>query len=193
MTSSKGLTPKQERFCEEYIRDLNSSAAYRRAGYNARGNAAEAAASRLLSDVKVAAVIATAMKARSKRTQVTADRVLKELARVAFLDIGNAFTSEGGLKPINEMDEDTRRAVAGIEVNELRGENGDVIGTLKKIKIADKLRALELLGRHLGLFDDRLKLSSDVENPLSVLIRQVQGTTFKPVAKSVPNNDTLAA
>ena len=78
------LTPKQQRFVEEYLVDLNASAAYQRAGYTARGNAAEADASRLLRNAKVAAAIAAAKAQRSKRTELTADWVVDRLRTEAL-------------------------------------------------------------------------------------------------------------
>ncbi len=161
MAREKGLTPKM------------------RAGYSTK--TAKSQGQRLLTNVDIAKAIAAAMKARSERTEVTQDDVLRELARIAFFDIGNAVTPDGSLKPLDAMDEDTRRALAGIEVNEIRDADGVVIGFVKKIKLADKLRALELLDKHLGMFGDRIKVSGDSGNPLVLLIKIIQGSAFNPV------------
>lgn len=180
MASQKKLTPKQRAFVEQYLIDLNATAAYKRAGFKSKGHSAEANAAKLLKNSRVAAAIEVAMKARSERTLIGADNVLRELARIAFFDIGNALTPEGALKPLDQMDEDTRRAIAGFEVASLF-EEGEHTGFVKKVKIADKLRALELLGKHLGLFEERIKVSGDEQNPLQLLIRRVQGSAFNPV------------
>lgn len=85
MTSGK-LAGKQARFVEEYLIDLNATAAYRRAGYRARGNSAEASAAKLLRHHKVAAAIAEAQSARSERTEITADMVLQHWWDIATAD-----------------------------------------------------------------------------------------------------------
>lgn len=188
MARENKLTAKQRAFVNEYLVDLCASAAYRRAGYRARGNSAEVSSVKLLRNPKIAAAIAEAMRERAKRTQIDIDRVLRELACVAFLDIGKAFTPEGALKPLDKMDENTRRAISGLEVAALI-EDGERIGTLKKIKIADKIAALEKIARHLGMFNDKLILKGDAENPLVVLIQQIQGNSLKPVRHSAWGGD----
>jgi len=90
------LTPKQQSFVDEYLIDLNATAAYKRAGYAGEGNVAEASASRLLSTVKVRNAIDALKQERANRTQITADQVLKNIARLAKMaeeskDIGNAL------------------------------------------------------------------------------------------------------
>lgn len=178
--SSRELTAKQERFVSEYLKDLNATAAYRRAGYSARGNAAEVNAARLLRNAQVSAAIAEAMKERSERTMISADRVLKELARIAFVDIGAIFNDDGSMKPLSEIDEDSRRAIVGIEVAALKDEDGDYAGTIKKIKMADKKGALVDLGKHLGLFDQKVTVDANSDG-LSLLIQAVQGSKFRTV------------
>ena len=146
------LTAKQQAFVAEYLVDLNATQAYIRSGYKARGNVAEVNASRLLRNAQVQQAIAEALQARQQRTQVTADRVVQELARLAFFDIGKLVREDGTPLSLPEMDEDTRRAVAGLEV--ARVGNADIgVGEILKFKLADKTRALEQLGRHLGIFE----------------------------------------
>lgn len=104
------------------------------------------------------------MKERGARTKLTVDRVISEIARIAFFDIGEAFDAEGRLKPLHMMSAHARRAINGLEVTTLRAD-GEAIGTLSKIKASDKLKAQELLGRHLGMFNDKLTLAGDKEIP----------------------------
>lgn len=180
------LSLKQKRFVEEYLVDLNATQAAIRAGYSKR--TADKIGSENLAKPEINAAIQHAMEERARRTQITADRVIAEMARVAFLDIGKAFNDDGSLKPIHEIDEDTRRAIAGLEVTTLTAE-GAPIGHLSKIKLVDKLRALELLGKHLGMFNDKLTIAGDKENPLVLLLRQVQGTTIKPSLRVVEGRE----
>jgi phage terminase small subunit len=189
MAQGKKLTPRQARFVEEFLTDLNASAAYRRAGYSATGHAAEVAAARLMRNVEVAEAITKAMAERAARTEVSADRVLCELAKIAFFDVRKALNNDGSFKSISELDDDTAAALASFDVVEL---GGDVGGVIRKVRLVDRLRAIELLGKHLGLFSDRIKVSGDVENPLTLLIRQVQGTAFRPVPLRVVDDDECA-
>lgn len=144
------LTAKQAAFVAEYLVDLNAAAAARRAGYSV--HRADQQGLENLRKPEIAAAIQEALQARQQRTQVTADRVVQELARLAFFDIGKLVREDGTPLGLHEMDEDTRRAVAGLEV--ARVGNADIgVAEILKFKLADKTRALEQLGRHLGLFE----------------------------------------
>jgi phage terminase small subunit len=153
------LTPKQALFVREYLIDLNATRAAIAAGYSQK--TAEAAASRLLRNVKVRAEIDKQIAERSERLEISADRVLQELARLAFLDPRRFFDADGIARPITALDDDTARALAGMDVEELfegRGDDRRQIGVVRKYKLADKKAALELLGKHLGLFVERLQI-----------------------------------
>ena len=139
------LTERQKRFCDEYLIDLNATQAAIRAGYSKK--TAKVIGSENLTKPDIAARIEKRRAAQIKRTEITADRVLLELARIAFVD-GSAFatiTARGKVKftPTDEITNDQKAVIAGVK-------NGK-FGT--EIKTNDKVRALELLGKHLGLFD----------------------------------------
>lgn len=152
------LNKKQLRFVDEYLIDLNGKQAAIRAGYSPR--TAEMQASRLLSKDKVKAAVQERMDKRSERTEITQDRVLKEIARIAFLDIRQAFNERGELLEIPDMPEDVARAIGGMDVSRYteKGEDGGT-ETTKKIKLIDKKGALELLGRNLKLFTDQTQIT----------------------------------
>ncbi|WP_292532176.1 terminase small subunit [Methylocystis sp.] len=156
MATGKKLTRKNEEFVRQYLLDLNAAAAYRRAGYTARGNSAEVNAARLLRNAQVAEAIDKAMAERAARTEVSADRVLRELAKVAFFDPRKALKYDGSLRPLSEMDDDTAAAIASLDVVEI---GGDESGVTRKVRLTDKLRALELIGKHLNMFRDRLEVA----------------------------------
>ena len=141
------MTPKQRRFVEEYLVDLNAAQAARRAGYSKRS--APQQGCRLLSDAAIATAIAKAQMARAARTGVTADRVITELAKVAFGDPRRLLSwgPEGVI--LRESDELTEAEAALVsEVSETRTATG---GT-RRVKLHGKVKALTALGRHLGLF-----------------------------------------
>lgn len=173
------MTPKQSRFVAEYLIDLNATQAAIRAGYSKR--TARFMAAENLAKPYIAAEVKQAMAERAARTEITADRVLKELAKLAFFDIRKAFNPDGSLKPLDEMDDETAASIAGLEVTELSDADGNAAGRVKKIKIADKRAALVDIGRHLGMWNDKLTLKGDAENPLTILIQQLQGSAIKPV------------
>lgn len=161
----KQLTLRQQRFVEEYPKDLNGMAAAVRAGYSAK--TASPAAARLLNHVPaVRAAILEKLAARKQRCEIKADEVLLELWRIARADIGEAFDKEGRLKPLHEMPEDVRRAIAGVEVEEMfdgSGESRAHVGNLRKVKFWDKPRTLELLAKHLGLLVERVEVKGTID------------------------------
>jgi len=110
------LTPKQARFVAEYLIDLNATQAAVRAGYSARTAASQGA--RLLKHGGVARAVQAAQQARAVRTEITQDRVLQELARIAFFDIRRLYRADGSMKDPCELDADTAAALASIEVKE---------------------------------------------------------------------------
>lgn len=155
------MTPKKRRFVEEYLVDLNATKAAERAGYSVRS--AKAAGCRLLTDVDVAALLEKAQSARSQKTGITADRVLRELALIGFSDLRGLFTSDGKLKAVHGLEEDIARAVASVDVTKERTiRNGDSTEQefVSKVKVWDKVKALELIGRHLAMWKDRVELET---------------------------------
>ena len=146
----KQLTALQERFVEEFPIDLNGTQAAIRAGYSEKS--AAITASKLLSIAKVQDAIKEAKIARSLRTQITADRVLLEVSRLAYAHMGQFAVwnkDEASLVESEELTEDQLAAVS--EVSDSRTRRGRQV----KIKLHDKGKALELLMRHLGLLVDR--------------------------------------
>ena len=152
VSTDKNLTPRQRRFAEEYLVDLNATQAAIRAGYSPR--TAEVQGSRLLSNANVQRATAAGMAARSKRTEVAADRALLEIARLGFSDLRRLFHEDGRLKHPCEWDDDTAASVASIEVV-TRNLGDGVVEYVRKIKLWDKGKALEQLSKFLGLGSDQ--------------------------------------
>lgn len=149
------LSPKQLRFCEEYLVDLNATQAAIRAGYSKKTACEQG--SRLLAKVKVQAAIRERKKELQEKTDITQERVLREYAKIAFFDPRKLFHDNGQPKDITVLDDDTAGALAGLDVLEEyegSGRDREFVGYTKKYKIADKLRALDALGKHLGLFGE---------------------------------------
>ena len=146
------MTPRQHRFVEEYLVGLNATQAARRAGYSAKSAAGRG--SRLLRNPAVAAAIEKAQDLRAARTQVSADRVVTELAKVAFGDPRRLFSWGPGGVELRESSELTEAEAALVsEVSETRTAAG---GT-RRVKLHCKMTALTALGKHLGLFGNGRK------------------------------------
>lgn len=157
------LTDKQKRFCEEYLIDLNATQAAIRAGYK---NAD--IGRRLVTKSHVSEYIEKLLKERSKRTEITADRVLAELAAIAFSDRTDiAKIEDGGIvtfTPTDQLDKDAKKTISGIE-------NGKY-GT--KVTTYDKVKALELIGKHLGMFTSGADNSAALDK-LDEVLGRIEG------------------
>lgn len=163
------LTPKQAAFCAEYLVDLNATAAAKRAGFSQK--TANEQAVRLMGLAHVQAEIQRLMTERSKRTEITQDGVIREIAKLAFGDIRKLFDENGALLPVQQWPDDIAPAVSSVEIDELFegfGENRVQIGHTKKVKFWDKAKSLEMLGRHLKLFVDRAEVSGPGGGPIPV-------------------------
>ena len=151
--AKKKLTLKQEKFCQEYVKNGgNASAAYR-ASYDTKRLKQESVnrlAYELMQNIKITSRIESLQKAAQKRTEITIDRVLKEIAAIAFVDASDIWDDDGNMKPISQIPESARRAIVGLEKKVVVGQS--VEETLKA-KLADKNAALEKLMKHLGGYE----------------------------------------
>jgi phage terminase small subunit len=160
---SGSLTAKQIRFIEEYLVDLNATQAATRAGYSAK--TAYSAGQRLLKHVEVAEAISAARKAQAERTEVSADAVIAELAKLGFANMADYMKAGPNGDPYLDFSKLTRdQAAALIEVTvddyiDGRGEDSRAVRRVK-FKLADKRAALVELGRHFGIFQpDRAEIT----------------------------------
>jgi phage terminase small subunit len=148
-----GLTEREKRFIAEYLRDLNGRQAAMRVGYAESGAASQAR--RLLAHEPVAAQVEKANAARSETRRITADRVMEELGRMAFSNMRDyvEWGPDGmTLRDHALLDEDQTAAVADVE------PKGN--GKLARLKLYDKLAALNALARHLGMIGGKTALSA---------------------------------
>jgi phage terminase small subunit len=169
------LTNRQQRFVDEYLIDLNATQAARRAGYRS----AEVEGCRLLKNAKVAHAVAKAQAERAERTGVTADRVISELAKIGFSDIRKAIKWRSNVTVVG-TDPDTNaeqlrafNEVAIVDSNDIDDETAAAIAEISqtdkgglKVKLHDKRAALVDLGKHLGLFKERVEHTGAEGAPL---------------------------
>lgn len=183
-TSSIRLTTKQKRFVEEYLKDLNATQAAIRAGYSARS--AKQYADQMLSKPHIAAAVAAAQAARSKRTEVDVDYVVARMVEIDQMDVLDIMNDAMELKPVSEWPRVWRQYLSGFDLAEMfegRGEDRDMVGILKKIKWPDKIKNLELLGRHLGMFKDRVEHSGPGGAPIQHV--SIDTEQFAKIAKEM--------
>ena len=143
------MTPKQQRFVDEYLIDLNATRAAIRAGYSERN--ADKIGPELLGKTRVAEAIAAAKGERSERTEIDADWVLTRLADEATADLADLYDENGGLKPITEWPLVWRQGlVAGLDVDE-EFKDGKKLGQVTKVKVSDRIKRVELIGKHVDV------------------------------------------
>ena len=155
------MTKKQKRFVEEYLIDLNATQAAIRAGYSP--DSAKEIGSENLTKPNIASAIDQALAERSRRTGVNADRVVRELAKIAFVNAKDVIDFDSATLAANADNDDTA-AIQSVKVKTF-GEDG----LEREIKLADKLKALELLGKHLGMFKDKVELDGAVQTEMTNL------------------------
>ena len=153
------LTPKQQRFVEEYLIDLNATQSAIRAGYSEK--TANEQGSRLLANVSISEAIAEAQNKRTEQTQIDAAYVLKRLVEIDQMDVLDIMDDQMKIRPVNEWPKVWRQYVVNLENLEL----SDGEGCFKKIKWPDKVKNLELLGKHVsvGAFKDKIEHSGQLE------------------------------
>lgn len=151
------MTRKQQRFVEEYLIDLNGTQAAIRAGYSPASASTQAGEN--MRNPQIRAYIDKAMAERSKRTGVNADRVILELARIAFINAPDVIDlDEATIK--NGAKKDDTAAIQSVKIKKIPTEDGYI--TEREIKLADKLSALEKIGKHIGMFKDNIHLSGEI-------------------------------
>ena len=163
------MNDKQRRFVAEYLVDLNGTQAAIRAGYSAR--TAESQASTLLRNPKVRTAVSEGKAKQLAKADVTAQRVLNEIARLSFSDARKLFDESGNLKPLHELTDDEAAAIASVEivVQPKRGAEDRDPDTIHKIKVWDKTRSLEMLAKHFGLLTDKVEHSGQITLPVKVV------------------------
>lgn len=151
------MTEKQKQFVDEYLIDLNATQAAIRAGYkvdNARQTATEN-----LAKPYIAEAIEKALAERSRRTGINQDRVIQELAKIAFVNITDIVNGDCEILP--DADEADLAAIESVKVKTIPTKSGE-IGVEREVKLSSKLKALEMLGKHLGMWNDKLDVNLNV-------------------------------
>lgn len=163
------MNDREKRFCTEYMVDMDAKAAAIRAGF--KPTTARNAAAWIHPDhptkPQVREEIDRLIEKRARRTEITADRVLQELARIAFVNITDVVTPQGGLRP--DVDRDDSAAVSGVKIKYTAE------GTEREVKLHDKGFALRLLGMHLGMFTEKVQNEDGDETGVILMPKVKEG------------------
>lgn len=163
------LLPRHQRFVEEYLVDLNGFQAVIRAGYSANG--AEVQAHRLLNNVRIAAAIETAKAQRATRVGVTQESVLTEMSLLANSSIEHYFVDElGNLKATPDAPAGAMRAVQSVKKTTRFDKEGNLT-IVVEFKLWDKPGPLKLMGRHTGLFPDKVEVTGAGGGPIETVTK----------------------
>ena len=168
------LTPKQQRFVEEYLIDLNATQAAIRAGYSEK--TAKVIAAQNLSKLNVQEAIEEAQSKRAEQTQIDAAYVLRRLVEIDQMDVLDIMDDQMKIRPVNEWPKVWRQYVVNLENLEL----SDGEGCFKKIKWPDKVKNLELLGKHVsvGAFKDKVEHTGKDGGPIETVNSNVSTESY---------------
>ncbi len=179
--AKRKLTPKQKMFVKEYLVDLNATQAYLRAGYKVSENVAAVNAKRLLSNAKIDAAIQKELDKRARRTEITADKVLEEYAKLGFSDVTDYLqvvterVLVGHDKETGEPISDISQFVLMKDTKDISPEKLAAISEVKQhkdgsisFKLHDKRGALDSIAKHLGMFTERIEHTGKDGGPITV-------------------------
>lgn len=163
------LTPKQQRFVEEYLIDLNATQAAIRAGYSEK--TAKSIGQENLTKLDIARAIQEAQNKRTEQTQIDSTYVLKRLVEIDQMDVLDIMDDDGNVKPLRDWPKIWRQYISNIET--ISVDDGE--GWLKKIKWPDKVKNLELLGKHVsvGAFKDKIEHTGPNGGPIDLSLKVV--------------------
>lgn len=151
---ARKLNKKQQQFVDEYLIDLNATQAAIRAGYSV--NSARDIGCENLTKPNIQEAVAKAMAERSKRTGISQDRIVLELAKLAFVNPNDLIDPEDASIRAGASEDDLA-CIQSVKVKTMDGDKGT--STEREIKLNDKMKALELLGKHLGMWNDKIDLN----------------------------------
>jgi phage terminase small subunit len=180
------MTNAQKRFCDEYLIDFNASRAYKAAYKSCKSDlTARTNASKLLTKTNIQKYISEKQKEIEEKTEITQKKIIQELAKIALFNIKDIYNENGTLKKVTELDDDTAKAISGVKILQKAGpmkislsKTNDEIPLehipeqTVEFKTNDKTRALELLGKHLGMFKENVNLTQDKPFEVNINVKK---------------------
>ena len=168
MAKSKDFTAQRVIFCKEYAITGNATESAIKAGYSKKS--AYSQGHRLLKNDEVKAYLSKSLEARAEKLDITADRILEEIAHIAFFDIRNIFDGSS-LKEIDKLDDKTARAISSVK-SRIEKQEGENFAEVVEIKSNDKLKALDMLSKHLGLYERDNEQGKDNKTLTKIVIKR---------------------
>lgn len=174
----KKLNTRHKSFIREYLKDMNGTQAAIRAGYSAK--TASSKANELLRDPMIAEQLVKVTEKRMERVEIDADYVLRRLVTIDQMDVADILNDDGTIKPVSQWPEIWRQMISGMDLAEMwqgSGDQRELIGILKKMKWPDKVKNLELIGKHINVqaFKDRVEHEGDITNLVPVVNVNLSG------------------
>lgn len=180
------MTNAQKRFCDEYLIDFNASRAYKAAYKSCKSDlTARTNASKLLTKTNIQKYISEKQKEIEEKTEITQKKIIQELAKIALFNIKDIYNENGTLKKVTELDDDTAKAISGVKILQKAGpmkislsKTNDEIPLehipeqTVEFKTNDKTKALELLGKHLGMFKENVNLTQDKPFEVNINVKK---------------------
>lgn len=182
------LTAQQQLFIAELVASESFSVcdAARKAGYKNPS----VSGSKLLGNKVIARAVGKALKERISRTEITADKVLGELAKIAFYDPREMFNEDGSLKNVVDLPDGIAHCLSSVKVRTIPTKEGDPIVNVE-VNLCSKLGALELIAKHLGMLDERLKVESDIGPNAKNLISQLTSLLAQPKPSNIIDAEAI--
>lgn len=171
------LTPKQKIFVKEYLVDRNATRAAKAAGYSAK--TVHSTGPRMLENAGIKSEIAKHTERLYQKIDLKAEDVLREIKKLAFVDLSQAYKEDGSLLHPSEMPADVRAALQSVETDEIfagRGRDKKKIGYTRKIRLSDKVRSLEMLAKHFKLLTDVQEITGKDGGPQVILTMPANGS-----------------
>jgi phage terminase small subunit len=161
------LTIKQEKYAQGLFKGLTQREAYKQAydAENMTDKSIDEKACELAANVKVKSRLEELSNELRLRNMVTVERVLTEYAKLGYFDVRNLFNNDGSPIPIQELDDETAAALAGLDIQEVyegTGDNRKFVGYTKKYKLPDKKAALDSMAKYLGMFTDKVEVNHTI-------------------------------
>lgn len=184
-----GLTPEQQRFIDEYLIDPNGTQAYRKAFPSATYHTARNEAAKLLAKPCIKKELRAAQAAARQKLRVSAERVNREVARIAFADLLDIETPDGRLRSLRDIPIDLRRAIASVKVRRVKslGNDEETVDVVE-YKLWPKMAAIESLMKRLGL----VKEVTPLESLLAFLPPELGGQVRAALAAALSGGGSAA-
>ena len=167
------MTNAQKRFCDEYLIDFNASRAYKTAYKSCKSDlTARTNASKLLTKTNIQKYISEKQKEIEEKTEITQKKIIQELAKIALFNIKDIYNENGTLKKVTELDDDTAKAIISLSKTNDEIPLEHIPEQTVEFKTNDKTRALELLGKHLGMFKENVNLTQDKPFEVNINVKK---------------------